>query len=71
MSKKYTDVEVEYRADYFDIEIDDEEIEFAKKCGINIEDDDELVKFHLENHFEEHMDLLHMENWDYEEVQDE
>ena len=71
MSKKYTNVEVEYRADYFDIEIDDEEIEFAKKYGINIEDDDELVKFYLENHFEEYMDLLHMENWDYEEVQDE
>lgn len=68
MSKKFTNVEVEYRTCYFDIEIDDEEIEFAKRCGINITNNDELVKFHLENDFQEHMDLLMMESWDYEEI---
>ena len=60
MSKKYKDVKVTYERCYFDIEIDDEELEFAKRCGIDIEDDDELVKFHLDNDFAEHQDLLSM-----------
>ena len=71
MSKKYTNVQVTYETCYFDIEIDDEEIEFAKRCGIDIEDDDELVKFHLDNDFAEHQDLLNMEDYEYEEVEEE
>lgn len=67
MSKKFKDVKVEYESCYFDIEIDDKEIEFAKKCSINIEDDDELVKFHLENNFQEHVDLLSIDYYTYEE----
>lgn len=39
MSKKFKDVKVEYESCYFDIEIDDKEIQFAKDCGIDIEDD--------------------------------
>ena len=67
MSKKFKNVKVEYESCYFDIEIDDKEIEFAKKCSINIEDDDELVKFHLENNFQEHVDLLSIDDYSYEE----
>ena len=67
MSKKFKDVKVEYESYYFDIEIDDKEIEFAKKCSINIEDDDELVKFHLENNFQEHVNLLSIDDYTYEE----
>ena len=67
MSKKFKNVKVEYESCYFDIEIDDKEIEFAKKCSINIEDDDELVKFHLENNFQEHVNLLSIDDYTYEE----
>ena len=67
MSKKFKNVKVEYESCYFDIEIDDKELEFAKKCSINIEDDDELVKFHLENNFQEHVDLLSIDDYSYEE----
>lgn len=67
MSKKFKDVKVEYESYYFDIEIDDKEIEFAKDSGIDIENDDELVKFHLENNFEEHEDLLSIYDFTYEE----
>lgn len=67
MSKKFKEVKVEYESFYFDIEIDDKEIEFAKDCGIDIENDDELVKFHLENNFEEHVDLLNIDDFSYEE----
>ena len=67
MSKKFKNVKVEYESCYFDIEIDDKEIEFAKKCGIDTENDDELVKFHLEHNFQEHMDLLIIDDFSYEE----
>ena len=67
MSKKFKNVEVEYQSGYFDIEIDNKEIEFAKNCGIDIESDDELVKYHLENNFQEHMDLLSIDDFSYEE----
>ena len=67
MSKKFKNVEVEYQTCYFDIEIDDKEIEFAKNCGIDIESDDKLVKFHLENNFQEHIDLLSIDDFSYEE----
>lgn len=67
MSKKFKNVKVEYESFYFDIEIDDKEIEFAKNCRIDIENDDELVKFHLENNFQEHMDLLSIDDFTYEE----
>lgn len=69
MSKKFKDVQVEYTSCYFDIEIDDKEIELAKRCGIDITDDEELVKFHLENNFQEHVDLLEIDDFDcgYEE----
>ena len=43
------------------------EIKFLKDCAIDIEDDDELVKFHLENNFQEHMDLLSIDDFTYEE----
>ena len=64
--KKFKNVGVDYVSSYFDIEISDEELEYAKKCGIDIDDDDELVRFHLENHFEEYQDYLHIENYEYE-----
>lgn len=64
MSKKYKDVKVDYTSCYFDIEIDDIELEFAKRCGIDIEDDEELVKFHLENNFQEHQGLLEIDDFD-------
>ena len=67
MSKKFKNVEVEYQSCRFDIEIDNKELEFAKDCGVNIEDNDELVKFHLENNFQEHMDLLYIDDFYYEE----
>lgn len=71
MSKIYKDVNVEYRSCDFDIEIDDVELEFAKNCGIDINDDDELVKFHLENNFGEHQDLLDISDYDSGVLQDE
>lgn len=37
-----------------------------KRCGINIEDDEELVKFHLEDNFIEHEDLLEIDDFDFE-----
>ena len=49
MSKKFKDVKVSYETCYFDIEIDDKELEFAKQCGIDIEDDEQVVKFQLDN----------------------
>lgn len=64
MSKKFKDVRVEYASCYFDIEIDDREIEFAKNCRIDVEDNEELVKFHLENNFQEHADLLNIDDFD-------
>lgn len=67
MGKKFKDVKVEYESCYFDIEIDDKEIEFAKDCGIDIKNNDELVKFHLENNFQEHVDLLSIDDFTYEE----
>ena len=67
MSKKFKDVQVEYESCCFDIEIDDKEIEFAKNCGIDIENDEELVEFHLKNNFQEYVDLLSVENLTYEE----
>lgn len=67
MGRKYKNVDICYTSCYFDIEIDDDEIEFAKRCGVNTEDDDELVKFHLENNFQEHVDLLDMDDFSYEE----
>lgn len=67
MGRKYTNVDISYTSCYFDIEIDDDEIEFAKRCGVNTEDDDELVKFHLENNFQEHVDLLDIDDFSYEE----
>lgn len=69
MSKKFN-VQVDYRTCYFDIEIDDEEIEFAKQCRIDVEDDEELVKFHLENNFDEHVDLLDIDDFCFEEKGD-
>ena len=66
MSKKYVNVRVEYRSCYHEIEIDDEEIEFAERVGIDIEDDEELVKFHLENNFNEHVDLLYIGDFEFE-----
>lgn len=69
MSKKYKDVSVNYASCYFDIEIDDNELEFAKRCEIDIKDDEELVRFHLDNNFQEHVDLLEIDDFDcgYEE----
>lgn len=66
MRKKYKNVVVEYRTCFFEIEITDKEIEFAKECRVDIEDDEELVKFYLENNFEEHVDLLDISNFEYE-----
>lgn len=68
--KKYKDVKVEYESCYFDIEISDEDIKFAQNCGIDINDDEELVKFYLENNFTEHMDLLEIDDYDFELVED-
>ncbi len=67
MSKKFKDVKVSYETCYFDIEIDDKELEFAKQCGIDIEDDEQVVKFHLENNFSEHQDLLDIDDFEFEE----
>ena len=39
MVRKFN-VQVDYRTCYFDIEIDDEEIEFAKQCRIDTENDE-------------------------------
>lgn len=64
--KRYKDVYVGYRSDYFDIEIDDVELDYAKRCGIDINDDEELVQFHLENNFQEHMDLLELDDFGFE-----
>ena len=66
MSKKYN-INVEYRTGYFDIEITDEEIEEAKRYGIDVEDEEELVRYHLKNNFIEHEGLLTIEDFDFEE----
>ena len=66
--KKFS-VNVSYETGYFDIEIDDKEINEAKEYGIDVDDDNELVKFHLENNFSEHMDLLMIEDFDYDELE--
>lgn len=71
MSKIYKNVAVEYRTCcHFEIEISDKELEFAKECRINIEDDEELVKFHLENNFGEHVDLLDISDFEFEAEED-
>lgn len=64
--KKFS-VNVTYETGYFDIEISDEEMEMAKNFGIEEDDTEELVKFHLENNFAEHMDLLMIEDVDIDE----
>lgn len=69
MVRKFN-VQVDYRTCYFDIEIDDEEIEFAKQCRIDTENDEELVKFHLENNFDEHVDLLDIDDFYFEEEEE-
>lgn len=42
------------------------ELEFAKNCGIDIENEEKLVEFHLENNFQEHMDLLEIDDFEFE-----
>lgn len=69
MVRKFN-LQVDYRTCYFDIEIDDEEIEFAKQCRIDTENDEELVKFHLENNFGEHEDLLEIDDFYFEEEEE-
>lgn len=69
MVRKFN-VQVDYRTCYFDIEIDDEEIEFAKQCRIDTENDEELVKFHLKNNFGEHEDLLEIDDFYFEEEEE-
>lgn len=69
MVRKFN-VQVDYRTCYFDIEIDDKEIEFARQCRIDIENDEELVKFHLENNFGEHEDLLEIDDFCFEEEEE-
>ena len=53
-------------SDYFDVEISDDEIEFAKRCGVNIEDDYDLLEFYLENNFQEYQDLLYIDDYSCE-----
>lgn len=67
--KIFRSVKVEYMSEYFDVEISDDEIEFAKRCGVNVEDDDDLLNFHLDNNFQEHQDLLYIDDYSYEEVE--
>lgn len=64
--KRFKKVGVDYSSCYFNIEINDEEIEVARVKGININDDYELVRFYLNEHFEEYKTLLMMENFEYE-----
>ena len=64
--KRFKKVKVSYESEYFDIEVSDEEIEFGRQCGINVDDDGELVRFHLDNSFGDHMDLLDMDDYEYE-----
>ena len=64
--KKYVNVRVTYESEYFELEIDDGELKEAEQYGIDIEDDEELVKFHLESNFNEHVDLLSIEDYEYE-----
>lgn len=68
--KKFS-VNVTYETGYFDTEISDEEMEMAKNFGIEEDDTEGLVKFHLENNFAEHMDLLTIEDVDIDEWEDE
>lgn len=63
---KFTDVRVTYVSDYFEFEMSEEEIEEAKNIGIDITDTDELVKFHLENNFGEHQDILVIDDYEYD-----
>ncbi|MCI8641009.1 MAG: hypothetical protein HFJ59_03960 [Clostridia bacterium] len=70
MSTKYKNVEIRYTSCLFDIEIDDNELKFAKNCGIDVKNDEELVKFHLENNFDEHQDLLEIDDFDFDVVED-
>lgn len=67
MSKKFKDVQVEMRTVYFDIEIDDEALEYYKNAGIDIEDSEKLVEAYLDDNFEEYVDLLNTEDIYFEE----
>lgn len=71
MSKKFKNVQIEMRTDYFDIEISDESLEYYKKARIDINDSEKLVEAYLEDHFEEYVDLLNTEYIDFEEEEDE
>ena len=71
MGMKFVDVSVTYVSDYFDFEMSDEEIEEAKKLGIDVTDTDELVKYHLESNFAEHQDCLVIDDYEYDIADEE
>lgn len=70
MKRKFKNVRVEMGTGCFDLEISDNGIEFAKHYGINVEDDEELVKFYLENNFVEYKDLLFINDFEFEVEED-
>ena len=71
MSKKFKNVQIEMRTDYFDIEISDEELEYYQRAGIDLNDSEKLVEAYLEDNFGEYVDLLNTEDFYFEEEEDE
>lgn len=71
MSKKFKNVQIEMRTDYFDIEISDGALEYYKRAGIDLNDSEKLVEAYLEDNFGEYVDLLNTEDFYFEEEEDE
>ena len=71
MSKKFKNVQIEMRTDYFDIEISDESLKYYQRAGIDLNDSEKLVEAYLEDNFGEYVDLLNTEDFYFEEEEDE
>ena len=66
MGIKLEDVKVKMESWYFDTEISREEIEQAKKEGVDIANLDNLVKYHLLNNIKEFEEKLVLQDFEYD-----